>query len=267
MSMTMTTPVSFEARHKPERFTELVFAHSAIRQQLALYAQRQMHGNLLLYGAYGTAKSATARVIVQERLKACGIPDGNLAQVHALEIKGNVKQAENHINLLLMTNHADPQPYVIIDELDQLSAADQKQLRALLDTYKVLKLICTTNHLNDVDGGLRSRSDCVCVMPPTAQDWLPRAQQILAAENVIVPDAALLAVLGLSQDARAIMRKLEQLAISKPLQQAQSMAAPVLSVVPNPATPMLSSATTVKSVATMFSVLPNTVTLNGVSTP
>ena len=122
MSMTTNTPLPFEERHKPQRFTDLVFAHDAVRQKLALYAQYQMHGNLLLHGAYGTAKSVTARVIVQERLIACGIPDGNLAQVHALAIKGNVKQVENHINLLLATNWADAHPYLVAREESDFSA-------------------------------------------------------------------------------------------------------------------------------------------------
>ena len=286
--MSMTTTSMFEDKHKPQRFTDLVLAHDAVRQKLALYAQYQMHGNLLLHGPYGTAKSVTARVIVQERLIACGIPDGNLALVHALAIKSNVMQVENHINLLLTTNWADRHPYLVVDEIDQLTALEQKQLRAVLDTYTVVKLIGTTNHLHDVDGGLCSRSDCVSVMPPAAQDWLSRARQILAAENVVVADAALLAVLGLSQDARELMRKLEEIVIRTRNRQAQAVVAPVVSLVPNAVTPVMcvvAVASTVAPVVSMApnpgtpgapvtttvapvaSMVPNTNTQNGVNTP
>ena len=269
--MSMTTTSMFEDKHKPQRFTDLVFAHDAVRQQLKFYAQYEKHGNLLLHGPYGTAKSVTARVIVQERLIACGIPDGNQALVHALAIKSNVKQVEDHINLLLTTNWADRHPYLVVDEIDQLTAVEQKQLRAVLDTYTVVKLIGTTNHLHDVDGGLRSRSDCVSVMPPAAQDWLSRAQQMLAAENVVVADAALLAVLGLSQDARELMRKLEEIVIRMRQKQTQALVAPVMSLAPsvalNAVTPVMPIAAVASTVAPVVNMVPNTSTQNGVNTP
>lgn len=137
----------------------------------------------------------------------------------------------------------------------------------MLDTHTVVKLIGTTNHLHDVDGGLRSRSDCVCVMPPAAQDWLSRAQQMLAAENVVVADAALLAVLGLSRDARELMRKLEEIVIRMRQKQAQAVVAPVMSMVPNAITPVMSVVAVASTVAPVMNMVPNSITQNGVNTP
>ena len=126
--MTINMMMPFEERHAPKNFNDLVFASTAVRDQLALYAQRSLYKNLLLYGPYGTAKSATARVVAEERLRACGVVDGSVAQLHAVDIKGNVAHVEAHASLLLLNNYPDVEPYVIIDEVDQLSAKDHDVL-------------------------------------------------------------------------------------------------------------------------------------------
>lgn len=230
MSNTITTLLPFEERHRPQRLSELVFANPLVRQHMESYTQYQLHGNLLLHGLYGAAKTTTARIIVHERLNVCGMREYNVAEVHAQELKGKASTLESHSNLLLTTNLADAHPYVIVNEIDQLSTNDQRQLRAVLDEHACVKIIGTTNHLSDVDGGIRSRCDCVHMGMPQPQDWLTRAQQILALEGVQVSSQALLAVLDTTTDARDVMRALERLVLTAQHKANTTVVAPVVAL-------------------------------------
>lgn len=267
MSQTINSLLPFEERHRPQRFSELVFANPLVAQHLEYYAQYQVHGNLLLYGPYGTAKSSTALMIVRERLIACGMLQHHVAKAHAQDLKGKVWTLEANIETLLFVNNADPHPYVIIDEIDQLSAKEQWQLRALLDKYAAVKIIATTNNLSDVDGGIRSRCDCLHVGMPQPQDWLSRAQQILALEGVQVNSQALLAVLNTTTDARDVMRALERLVLASHRKTNTTVMAPVVTLAVHTAPKATVPNAVVPNTAAAGTTAPNSVGQSTANTP
>jgi hypothetical protein len=69
--------------------------------------------------------------------------------------------------------------------------------------------------LNSIDAGLRDRSTCIFVPPSSALDWLARAQFILHAEGVHLPDAQVMNVLHtqlqISNSNRKLLERLEDL--------------------------------------------------------
>ena len=73
---------------------------------------------------------------------------------------------------------------VVIDEVDQFSTAMQQKLRAFVDRYSMGIIVCTTNKLHAVDQPLQDRCRCLKITYPTVEQWVPRAQAILAREGI-----------------------------------------------------------------------------------
>jgi replication-associated recombination protein RarA len=237
-TITNTPDLPFVLRHAPSTFGELVFADLAVRQRLALYASNQLHGNVILHGPVGTAKSATALTIVRDRRAMSG--DGGPYVHHYLggALTSGLGQLLGSLNLMLMSEK-DPRPYIVIDEADQLSRAQQQTLRHMLDTTRDLRLIMTTNAISAVDGALQDRCECVPMTAPQPSDWLQRARDILAAEGIVLPNAALLPILAATKNARSVLRELEVVVVQHGMAagatvgvQATPPLLPSLSVVP-----------------------------------
>jgi replication factor C subunit 3/5 len=212
----MYTYDDFLKKHAPQRFADMTFADDIVGQQTAEYAQRINYDNILLYGPIGSAKSTAARVIAEERQRALGITDLMVEAHEARDLRGHLNKIENSINLLLSFRHEDAQPYVIIEEVDQLTQGEQEQLRTEINTLPVGKLILTTNYINKLDPALVSRCDAVEVLLPSPQQMLHRAHAMLAADGVSDTDTNLLnimhtsALVGNVPSMRDIMRALHK---------------------------------------------------------
>ena len=214
MSTTITNALTrpFAQRHAPTTFGELVFADPAVQQRLALYASYRLHGSIILHGPYGTAKSATALTIVRDRRSMNGDHGRYVHHYLGAALDRGLGPLLGSLNMMLLCEN-DPRPYIVIDEADQLPRRNQHELRHLLDTTPDLRVIMTTNVISAIDGGLQSRSECVPMLPPKHADWLPRAHDILAAEGIALPNAALLQLLAATTDARSVLRELEALVV------------------------------------------------------
>lgn len=236
-----TPNLPFARRHAPTNFDDLVFADPAVRQRLALYVGNHLHGSVTLHGPYGTAKSATALTIVRDRRAISGDHGPYVHHYLGAALGNRLGEVLGSLNLMLVGEN-DPRPYIVIDEADQLSRAQQQALRHMLDTTPDLRLMMTTNAISAIDGGLQSRCECVPMLPPQPADWLPRARHILAAEGIFLPNAALLQLLAVTTDARSVMRELEALVVQHAMganvdvsARAASPSLPRLSVLPGSA--------------------------------
>lgn len=211
----MSNNGTFEQRHRPSSFDDLIFADPIIQSGLRRYAERQKYGCILLYGSFGTAKSTTAEIIIKERHKRLGLEKSYIERFSAINLKGpNLKQLESALGLMIASNGHDQEPYVIIDEIDLLSNTKQVELRHLIDTLAVGKFIMTTNDYSKVDKGVQNRSDCFSLSPPKSQHMLQRAEAILRAENVSLPRDIVLRMLQNADDMREMLRELENLVLT-----------------------------------------------------
>lgn len=198
----------FAERYAPKTLADVVFTNPDVKARLALYASGRMQGSILLHGPFGTGKSATALAIVHQRRTSAGCDGPYVYRYSGADLDSEGKTLLNSLGMACVTD-AGWSPYLIVDEIDQLSKRGQAHLAHLLDTVQQLRLIMTTNNIAAVDGKLQSRSDCIFVAPATPNDWLPRVQGILRNEGVHISDASALALVGQAQDARRIMRALE----------------------------------------------------------
>ena len=212
--MSNATNMFFADRHAPKTFADLVFQDPNAHQRLALYASGDLHNSLILHGPYGTAKSTTALTIVADRRLRAGCSGSYVHHLCAGDLGNSLKLVLNSVAIMLATE-PDPFPYVIVDEIDQLSKQAQLQLRHHLSTLKDLRLIMTTNDIARVDGGVQSRCDCIQLLPPSSSDWAPRVQAILASEGIHLPLANVVTLISGVTDIRSILRRLEVLVIKQ----------------------------------------------------
>ena len=144
---------------KPKNFADCCFAEQAIKDELALYANKQLNGCILLYGQYGTGKSTAAEMIARDR----GV---NFDDIHFVRVNGSqfgdLRKSSLLQNAMQWGTISNKTPVLIVDEVDVLSNESQIWLRSFIDTWQHRSLIMlTTNYVGNVDGSIRDRCDCL----------------------------------------------------------------------------------------------------------
>jgi DNA polymerase III delta prime subunit len=105
---------------------------------------------------------------------------------------------------------------IVIDEVDMIPMNAQKYLRNFMQRFPHVRFMFTTNHETSVYTGIRSVCRLVQLSLPSPKLWLPRAQHILQAEGVQLPDANVLNMLsGVTGSARDVCRLLQDVVLSK----------------------------------------------------
>lgn len=229
--------MNFDTKHAPKVFGELVFANDAAREICEGYVRHRPHKHLMLWGPAGTGKTATARVIVQSRYRTAQFFGAPIEYNGADFTKDTFDKLYGDLNYLsFQTND----PMVVINEFDEMNRDLQAKFRAWMDKWPMMKFVVTTNEKPGVHGvtqkimpSLLSRFTRVELSPPSLDDWLPRAQSILAAEGHMVSLDDLRLLLGTyTGDVRDMLPTIEMaLASLQPPPAVQAKSKPVLQVV------------------------------------
>ena len=190
-------------------FDECIFADDFVEQDVRDFLSPATTDNLLLWGLPGTGKSTVVKAIAYGRYGATDLQEQGVVVLNCKDKEQakrlNSKWLSNSFNFAI---HNSDCPILIIDELDELTDAQQRELTAFIDfsTKGQLRsmVLATTNvDLHDraakekaFSGALLSRFNTKLEMrqqPP--ERFLPLAQKKLAAAGVARADAALLDVL------------------------------------------------------------------------
>ena len=197
--------MTFMDKHAPQGLDDLVFVDEHTKTRVEQYAQAKRSGNIVLKGPKGTAKSTTARIIAET--VAGGDWSVPVYQASKMD-EDTVDRLERDWNWGLL-NGVKP-PYVVIEEVDQLSKSLQQKLRATLDSCSYGKVIMTTNNDHAVDGPLLDRCDVMEMPAANTDQWFDRVRKIFEEEGVSITDAQLAALLATCNGSiRDLMRALE----------------------------------------------------------
>lgn len=204
-----------EIKYAPATLGDVVFAEKATQEKIQLYAQGALSGNIMLWGPNGSSKSTVARLLVQT-LGGTGAHCCNSYE-EVLTQKDIKQYLQNYCSLARMT--VSKRLYLILDEFDNAKGNLDKFWRALDACGDDVMAIITTNEPMQVHRSVRSRFDLIEMKGLTAASVLPRAQMILQAEGVNLPDQQVLAYLMTLEhlrDIRKYMRYLDSIiALSK----------------------------------------------------
>ena len=171
---------------------------------------------ILIYGVWGTGKTALARLIPDLMEKAKIGEDANW--------EFNYCKKGGNGSLLLDKLEARTQTvsfnrtgfhYIILDEVDNLTDGTQLHLKALMNRKDVI-WIMTTNYIGNIDKGVINRSHLIEMNAASTGDWLPACHKVLKQFGLRLPDAALEPVISSCDgSARDILNAMIEIGVEK----------------------------------------------------
>lgn len=208
--------MSFEQKYHPIKISDVVFPDAHSEQIIQGYASAHRTKPLLLHGAWGSGKTTLAKLIppaFEGNFKGKPIFDdlGDLFIAGGSSARSDVGVKLIRDRTGLISHYPSGKHYVIIDEADLLSKQYQGALKTLIDERRsYVMFILTTNYIDKIDLGIRSRCEKVHLDPAPAERWMDRARFILNQEKIIIPDEKLLGLLKAHEgDNRDIIGALE----------------------------------------------------------
>lgn len=204
-----------ETRNRPKSLDDFVFANDELERAIRAYCSGDVTRSLILFGKYGTGKSLLAELIPKE-IEGFS-PDVNYVRPYDYPNKRDLlkKMSRDKQFDKLYSINGQRFNYWILEEMC-FDAATSRSYRVILDEYKGLDIsIITTNEIDKIDSGIRSRCEVIEVPAVAPARFLQRAKSILASEGFDIADNTLMKLLDItyriSGDNRSYYKKLDEL--------------------------------------------------------
>ena len=217
----------FDNKYTPKTLNDIVFQTAKTRKM----AEGLTNGSfgfpmcgingILIYGVYGSGKSALAKIMPQIIEEANG---GDVALVHYFNIAQGgdngasvIENIKRQAELISLYNKYH---YFVLDEVDNLRADSMSSLKVAMNINAMnCVFILTTNNLSKVEGGVRNRCVLLEFNAAPSIEWLPKFKGILADYGVTdIADNLLLDVIeACNGSARQIMLAARRLIAEKTL--------------------------------------------------
>ena len=181
-----------EMKYAPQSLAEIIYPNKSTEILIQGYASGHLEGNLLLWGGNGTGKTSLANLLPTAIVgPQAAVEDKDYDDVLSQK---NIKQyLQSACQFNSLTNQG--KFFMVFHEFDNAKVNLNKLWTAMDICQDMLMVIITTNNPMKVHQSLRSRCELVEMPSLTPVAVLPRAQQILAAEGLVLPDAQVLSYL------------------------------------------------------------------------
>jgi len=202
--------VDTERKYRPTNLNEFVFPNAQVEEIVRAYGTGDITRPLILSGPNGTGKSLLSEIIPTaiegfkpqvNRVKSCDL--NSSTEIYSQFTRN--KQFDN-----LYTSNNQRFNYNVIEEVNFDNKA-RDAFRVVLDDYRGIDItIMTTNELEKIDIGIRSRCEILHVPPCEPDVFFPYAKAIIQAEGYDIDDAALTAALDAVYEQRPDNRRYYQ---------------------------------------------------------
>ena len=198
-------------KYAPKSLNDVVIPSVATANRLNGYADGGLNGHIILHGPNGTGKSTVAHLLPNEISgEAALIEPKSLEELLAMkDLKGYLKQTAHVAQVINGSKY-----FLVYDEADAVKGNFARFWTAVDYCSSDVMMIFTTNNPMAIPASIRSRSDEIAFPALTPQQFLPRAQFMLQAESVDLPNAQVLHYLTQIQhtpDIRKYCRKVDEI--------------------------------------------------------
>lgn len=120
------------------------------------YFENGVNGNYIFYGNYGTGKTSLARILIGKYTKKTPYLELNSSLYTSIDVlRGEI---ENFCKFTPMMESDSDIKFIFLDEFERVSVQFQDAFKAFIEKYnKNVRFIITTNHLNRITDGIKSR--------------------------------------------------------------------------------------------------------------
>lgn len=194
--------MKMEIKYAPQSLADVIYPSIGVQRAVLGYGCGGLSGHVMLYGPNGTGKTTVANLLPHAIAGESAIIDTNYEEVLSQnDIKGYLQRS-----CQLGSLNGSGKYFLVFHEFDNAKVKLEKLWTAMDDCGDQLMVIITTNNPMQVHQSIRSRCDEINMPALTAQSVLSRAQLVLDAEGLVLPDAQLLHYLK-TEEHRGDLRK------------------------------------------------------------
>lgn len=194
-------------KYAPSALNEVVYANAGVKMRITAYANGGLKDHIILWGKNGTGKTTVARLLPRAIAgDDAFVEDKPLDELIAMK---DLKVYLHRTAWVYSSGY-----FLVYDEADTAKGNMAKFWTALDTCPSHVMVIFTTNNPMSIPASIRSRADEIEFPALLPQQFLPRAQHMLQAEGVRLPDTQVLHYLTQIQhtpDIRKYCKKVDEI--------------------------------------------------------
>jgi len=122
-----------------------------------------INGNYIFYGHFGTGKTSLARILIGKYTKDKPFLELNSSLFTSIDVLRNQIEDFCKFTPLMLSDSDSDIKYIFLDEFERVSSQFQDAFKAFIEKYnKNVRFIITTNHINKISDGIKSRIPQIC---------------------------------------------------------------------------------------------------------
>jgi DNA polymerase III delta prime subunit len=142
-------------KYRPKNINDII-----LLPRIKSYFENGVNKNYIFYGNYGTGKTSLARILIGKYSKDKAFLEINSSLYTSIDVLRSDVEKFCKTQPILETD--DPIKYIFLDEFERVSPQYQDALKGFIEAYhKNVRFILTTNHINKISEGIKSRFTCI----------------------------------------------------------------------------------------------------------